>query len=59
MRMTKEKLSPGMQQYLDIKKDYPGAFLLLRLGEFLEFFYEDATNESQILENAINRSNNN
>ena len=26
--MTVEKISPGMQQYLDIKKDYPDAFLL-------------------------------
>ena len=24
--MTVEKISPGMQQYLDIKKDYPDAF---------------------------------
>ena len=38
--MTKEKLSPGMQQYLDIKKDYPDAFLLFRMGDFYELFYE-------------------
>ena len=24
--MTKDKISPGMQQYLDVKKDYPDAF---------------------------------
>ncbi|WP_442761597.1 hypothetical protein, partial [Pseudolactococcus chungangensis] len=27
-----EKISPGMQQYLDIKQDYPDAFLLFRMG---------------------------
>ena len=48
--MTKEKLSPGMQQYLDIKKDYPDAFLLFRMGDFYELFYEDAINAAQILE---------
>ena len=30
-RSAVEKLSPGMQQYLDIKKDYPDAFLLFRI----------------------------
>ena len=25
--MATEKLSPGMQQYVDIKKQYPDAFL--------------------------------
>ena len=38
-RMATEKLSPGMQQYLDIKKDYQDAFLLFRMGDFYELFY--------------------
>ena len=44
--MTVEKISPGMQQYLDIKKDYPDAFLLFRMGDFYELFYEDAVNRA-------------
>ena len=32
--MAKEKISPGMQQYLDIKENYPDAFLLFRMGDF-------------------------
>ena len=40
--MAKEKISPGMQQYLDIKENYPDAFLLFRMGDFYELFYEDA-----------------
>ena len=48
--MATEKLSPGMQQYVDIKKQYPDAFLLFRMGDFYELFYEDAVNAAQILE---------
>ena len=36
--MVSEKLSPGMQQYVDIKKQYPDAFLLFRMGDFYELF---------------------
>lgn len=36
--MTTEKLSPGMQQYVDIKKQYPDAFLLFRMGDFMSYF---------------------
>ena len=48
--MAKEKISPGMQQYLDIKKNYPDAFLLFRMGDFYELFYDDAVKAAQILE---------
>nr|WP_301952016.1 hypothetical protein [Streptococcus gallolyticus] len=27
-----------MQQYLDVKKDYPDAFLLFRMGDFMNYF---------------------
>ncbi len=57
--MATEKLSPGMQQYLDIKKDYQDAFLLFRMGDFYELFYEDAVNAAQILEIAITSRNKN
>ena len=48
--MAKEKISPGMQQYLDIKENYPDAFLLFRMGDFYELFYDDAVKAAQILE---------
>lgn len=57
--MTKEKLSPGMQQYLDIKADYPDAFLLFRMGDFYELFYEDAVEAAQILELTLTSRNKN
>lgn len=44
------KISPMMQQYLDIKKDYMDAILFYRLGDFYEMFFEDATLASRELE---------
>ena len=44
--MATEKLSPGMQQYVDIKKQYPDAFLLFRMGDFYELFYEEKRSSS-------------
>lgn len=57
--MTTEKISPGMQQYLDIKKEYPDAFLLFRMGDFYELFYEDAVKAAQLLEISLTSRNRN
>jgi DNA mismatch repair protein MutS len=39
---TEEDITPVRKQYLDIKKEYPDAILLFRLGDFYETFDEDA-----------------
>ncbi|MGT2958288.1 DNA mismatch repair protein MutS [Streptococcus bovimastitidis] len=57
--MSNPKISPGMQQYLDIKADYPDAFLLFRMGDFYELFYEDAVKAAQILEIGLTSRNKN
>ncbi|MDR1567153.1 MAG: DNA mismatch repair protein MutS [Streptococcaceae bacterium] len=57
--MAKEKISPGMQQYLDIKKDYPDAFLMFRMGDFYELFYDDATKAAHLLELTLTSRNKN
>ncbi len=44
------KFTPMIEQYLQIKADYPDAFLFFRLGDFYELFFEDATRASKILE---------
>lgn len=44
------KLSPGMQQYMDIKAQHKDAILLFRLGDFYEMFFEDAKICSEELE---------
>ena len=38
-----------MIQYLSIKREYPDAILLFRLGDFYEMFYDDAKIASEIL----------
>ena len=48
--MATEKLSPGMQQYVDIKKQYPDAFLLFRMGDFYELFMRMASMLRRFLE---------
>jgi len=54
-----QKLSPGMQQYLKMKEDYPDAFLLFRMGDFYELFYEDAIKAAKILELTLTSRNKN
>src|SRR3990172_5794998 len=46
----KEGLTPIRQQYLRIKKQYPQAIVLFRLGDFYETFDEDARIASRELE---------
>ena len=38
----KQELSPMMQQYFQVKKEYPGVILFFRLGDFYEMFFDDA-----------------
>ena len=46
---TKNKLSPVMQQYMDMKAENPDALLLFRLGDFYEAFFDDAKTISESL----------
>lgn len=57
--MAAEKISPGMQQYLDLKAQHSDAFLLFRMGDFYELFYEDAVEAAQILELTLTSRNKN
>lgn len=44
-----EKESPLMRQYAEMKKKFPDAMLLFRVGDFYETFSEDAVKSSTIL----------
>ncbi|MGB9820111.1 MAG: DNA mismatch repair protein MutS [Pseudothermotoga sp.] len=44
------KLTPMMQQYMQIKSKYKDAVLLFRLGDFYEAFFEDAQLVSKVLD---------
>ena len=45
-----DKLTPVMQQYLQVKRENPDTILLYRLGDFYETFFEDAVIMSKELE---------
>jgi DNA mismatch repair protein MutS len=42
-------MTPAMQQFHDVKADYPDHIVLFRMGDFYETFYDDAKKASQIL----------
>ncbi len=43
------EITPLIEQYLTIKNNYKDAFLLFRLGDFYELFFDDAKKASEIL----------
>lgn len=45
-----EKLTPMMQQYMEVKEKNPDSILFFRLGDFYEMFFEDAITASRELE---------
>ena len=50
MIIDKKKMSPGMQQYLNVKEKYQDCILLNRMGDFYEMFFEDAIIASKELD---------
>ena len=40
--VDRNKISPMMKQYLEIKDKYPDTLIFYRLGDFYEMFFEDA-----------------
>ncbi len=53
-----KKVTPLMQQYFDVKKKYPDAILLFRVGDFYETFGEDAVTASGVLGIILTKRNN-
>lgn len=51
------ELTPLMQQYMQIKKQYKDCILFYRLGDFYEMFFEDANICSKELEIALTGKN--
>jgi DNA mismatch repair protein MutS len=45
----KKKLSPMMQQYVELKQQYEDCILFFRLGDFYEMFFDDAITASKEL----------
>lgn len=57
-KKEKKKVTPLMHQYNTIKKKYPDALLLFRVGDFYETFGEDAVKASKILGIILTHRNN-
>lgn len=51
------QLTPMMQQYFEIKREYKDCILFYRLGDFYEMFYEDAMTCSKELELTLTGKN--
>ena len=49
------KITPLMQQYFDIREQYPDAVLFFQVGDFYELFFEDAKKASAFLAIALTK----
>jgi DNA mismatch repair protein MutS len=43
------KITPMLQQYLEIKEQHPGTILFYRMGDFYEMFFDDAVIAAKVL----------
>jgi len=55
--VDRNKISPMMGQYLDIKDKYEDSIIFFRLGDFYEMFFEDAVTASRELELTLTGKN--
>src|SRR4030042_3912501 len=53
------KMTPMLQQYLQLKKQAGDALLLYRMGDFYELFFEDAQRAAPVLGIALTRRRHN
>jgi DNA mismatch repair protein MutS len=51
--MSQVKLTPMLEQYLQMKEQYPDALLFFRMGDFYELFFEDAEIAARELQIAL------
>ena len=50
-----QKLTPMMQQYMDVKNAHPDCLLFYRMGDFYELFFDDAITASKVLDIALTK----
>ncbi|WP_406848652.1 MutS N-terminal domain-containing protein [Wolbachia endosymbiont (group B) of Phalera bucephala] len=49
MNLIREKNTPVMEQYLNLKAQYTDHLLFYRLGDFYELFFDDAIKAAKLL----------
>lgn len=57
LTVDRNKLSPMMLQYMEIKDRYPDTLIFFRLGDFYELFFDDAITSSRELELTLTGKN--
>jgi len=55
MSTKKKPLTPLMQQFFDIKAQYPGTLLFFQVGDFYELFFDDAKKAAAFLGIALTK----
>ncbi len=55
--VDRDKVSPMMKQYLEIKDKYEDSIIFFRLGDFYEMFFDDAKTASRELELTLTGKN--
>ncbi len=50
LQIDPSRLTPMMQHYVELKRQYPQALLMYRLGDFYEMFFQDAQTVARELE---------
>lgn len=58
MDLIKEKTTPVMEQYLNLKAEYKDYLLFYRLGDFYELFFDDAVQASKLLNIVLTKRGN-
>jgi len=58
MDLTKERATPVMEQYLNLKAQYKGYLLFYRLGDFYELFFDDAIQAAKLLNIVLTKRGN-
>ncbi len=54
-RVSDDKITPMMAQYLDLKAQYADALLFYRMGDFYEMFFDDAVAAAEALDIALTK----
>lgn len=50
LKIDKDKLSPMMREYVELKKNNQDAIVMYRIGDFFEMFFDDAIEASNMLD---------
>lgn len=50
LKIDKDKLSPMMKEYVELKEKNQDAIVMYRIGDFFEMFFDDATKASNMLD---------